>query len=96
MPRPPFSRLAAVALLGLSGCAAPRTPDSGIERGLNAVEIPAGSAHRVFQGGRQVGGVSTLEPYFNCRIGEPLTPEQIQAVVGPVMRMTLASTGSPP
>jgi hypothetical protein len=95
MPRPSISRLAALVLLGLSGCAAPRPPDSGIELELSAVEIPAGSAHTVFQGGRQVGGASTLEPYFNCRIGGPLTPEQIQAVVGPVMRMTLASTGTP-
>jgi len=170
MPRPSISRLAALVLLGLSGCAAPRTPDFGIELELSAVEIPAGSAHTVFQGGRQVGGASTLEPYceleietvseqpqrvspvrlqvsgvrqallkdpitripaliagfscsdpvfretvwqlapdrpspvlwlrciapyFDCRIGGPLTPEQIQAVVGPVMRMTLASTGTP-
>ncbi len=168
MPPPPSSRLAALALLGLSGCAAPGWPDYGMELELNAVEIPAGSAHTVFQGGRQVGGASNLEPYceleietvsdqpqrvspvrlqvtgvrqallkdpitripaliagfscsdpvfretvlqlapdrpspvlwlrciapyFNCRIGGPLTPEQIQVVVGPVIRMTLASTG---
>jgi hypothetical protein len=171
LPGSPLSRLAALALIGLSGCVAPRHLDSGIALELNAVVIPAGSAHTVFQGGRQVGGASTLEPYceleietvseqaqgvspvrlqvtgvrqallkdpitripaliagfscsdpvfretvwrlapdrpspvlwlrciapyFNCRIGGPLTPEQIQAVVGPAIRITRASTGTTP
>ena len=171
MPRPPLSRLAALVLLGLGGCAAPEGLDYGMELELNAVEIPAGSAHTVFQGGRQVGGATNLEPYceleietvsdqpqrvspvrlqvtgvrqallkdpitripaliagfncadpvfreaglhlapdrpspvlwlrciapyFNCRIGRPLTPEQIQAVVGPTMRITLAAAGATP
>ena len=171
MPRPPWSRLAALALLGLGGCAAPGGLDYGMELELNAVEIPAGSAHTVFQGGRQVGGATNLEPYceleietvsdqpqrvspvrlqvtgvrqallkdpitripalmagfscadpvfretvlqlapnrpspvlwlrciapyFNCRIGRPLTPEQIQAVVGPAIGITLAAAGATP
>ena len=36
MPRPSISRLAALVLLGLSGCAAPRPPDAGIKLELSA------------------------------------------------------------
>jgi hypothetical protein len=163
-------RFAALALLGLGGCAAPRYLEPGIELELSAVEIPAGSAHTVFQDGRQVGGASNLEPYceleiatvseqpqrvspvrlhvtgvrqallrdpitripaliagfscsdpvfretvwqlgsdrpspvlwlrciapyFNCRIGGPLTPAQIQGVVGPTISIAPVSAGVP-
>jgi hypothetical protein len=170
MPGPPLPRLAALVLFGLAGCATPKDPDYGVEIELNEVEIPAGSAHTVFQGGRQVGGANTLEPYceleidtvseqpqrvypvrlqvtrvsqallkdpttripallagfscsdpvfretiwrlaadqpspvlwlrclapyFNCRIGGSLSSGQIQAVVGPAIRIAPASTAAP-
>ncbi len=170
MAWPPALRLAALVLFGLSGCAAPVSTDSGLVLELAEVEIPAGSAHTIFQAGRQVGGASTLEPYceleietvsekpqrvssvrlqvtgvsqallkdpitripaliagfscsdavfretiwrltpdrpspvlwlrclapyFNCRIGGPLSPDQIQAVVGPKIRIEPASRAAP-
>lgn len=78
MSSPTPTRLAALALLGLGGCVAPRHLDPGIELELSAVEIPAGSAHRVFQAGRQVGGASTLEPY--CELEIATVSEQPQRV----------------
>jgi hypothetical protein len=170
MARLSLACLAASVLLWLGGCAAPAVPDPGMQLDLGGVEIPSGSAHTVFQGGRQVSGASSLEPfceleietvleqpqrvspvrlrvtgvrqallkdpttripallagfgcsdpvfwetvwqlapdrpspvlwlrciapYFDCRIGGPLTPGQIQAVVGPTIRVSSASSAVP-
>ena len=161
----------ALVLLGLGACVAPGQTRYGVELELDAVEIPAGSAHTVFQGGRQVGGASILEPYceleiatvselaqqvaparlkvtrvsqallkdpttripaliagwscsdpvfretvwwlaaerpspvlwlrclapyFNCRMGGPLSPSDIQAVVGPAIRIAPVSAAAAP
>lgn len=159
-----------LVMIGVAGCAAPGPGDRGLELSLGEVEIPAGSAHRVFQGGRPVGGAGILAPYceleiqtvsqqpqhvapirarvarvsqrllkdpttripallagidcsepvfrettwwldadgpspvlwlrclapyFYCRIGGPLSAEQIQSVVGPTISIGPASMASP-
>jgi hypothetical protein len=165
--------LGCLLTLGAAGCAVAPDPGLGLSLDLGPVEIPAGSAHARFQGGRQVGGASNLEPYceleiatvseqpqavaptqlqvrrvsqallkdpitripallagvscsdpvfwetywwltadrpspvlwlrciapyYNCRIGGPLSPAQIQSVVGPgiQIRGALAEPGAPP
>jgi hypothetical protein len=61
--------LALAAVLGLLGCVAGGTGGVGGAVELaRAIPIPPNSAHTSFQGGRQVGGVSSLAPYCELEI----------------------------
>jgi len=78
VPRAWCGFLPVLLLLGSGGCAAPTSANVGLALELGAVEIPAGTAHTVFQGGRQVGGPSNLEPY--CELEIDTVSEQPQGV----------------
>jgi hypothetical protein len=92
----PLLLVSSLALLGLSGCTLSRSPELGLELGLGTVEIPAGSAHRVFQGGRPVGASSTLEPFCELEIATVSEqPQQVQPVRARVTRVSQALLKDP-
>jgi len=78
-----------IVLFGVAGCAVPESGDSGLELSLGEVEIPAGSAHRVFQGGRPVGGAGILAPY--CELEIQTVSQQPQHVAPVRARVTRVS-----
>jgi hypothetical protein len=71
-------RIGVLVLAGLCGCATPRSADIGLTLAIGKIEIPAGSAHRVFQGGKPVGGAGILDPY--CELEIATVSEQAQHV----------------
>jgi hypothetical protein len=81
--------LGCLLTLGVAGCAVAPDPGLGLSLDLGPVEIPAGSAHALFQGGRQVGGASNLEPY--CELEIATVSEQPQAVAPTQLRVRRVS-----
>jgi hypothetical protein len=88
--------LVPLALLAVTACALPRSPELGLALSLGAVEIPAGSAHRVFQAGRPVGAASTLDPFCELEIATVSEqPQQVAPVRARVTRVSQALLKDP-
>ncbi len=91
-----LARLALPLLLGLAACAIPTPVEVGLGLTLGPVEIPAGAAHRVFQGGRPVGGASILDPYCELEIATVSEqPQQIDGVRAQITRVSQALLKDP-